>query len=88
MKRRRRRDSKLADLLHLLADGPHEECSNKFSPNGIKPEAFAALWAEHGERILAQWAQTGHRPSDWWAWRAWKAGIRIEGLTRDPTKAT
>ena len=76
--RSNRTDRKLmADRLHLLADGEHAACSNRFSVHALHPEQFAELWTEHGESIVARWREEGHTPSDWWRWMARRAGVAV-----------
>ena len=70
---------RLADRLHLLADGDHRECSNPFSPNAMTPAVFADLWREHGDEIAARWRETGHQPSTWWLAMARRARVKFRG---------
>ena len=59
------------DLLLLLADGTPEECENEFA-QFVMRDVAAALWAEHGDAILASWIRhsPGCRPWAFWAFEA------------------
>lgn len=77
-RRGRREDRALDDdLLHLLADGPRDQLHNRFSVHRLTPAVARQLWAEHGERILAEWERTGHRPGWYWRTLAEAAGIAV-----------
>lgn len=83
MKRARRKPrlsrldrDRLADRLHLLADGDHAECRNPFAKFAA-PAYFAELWPEYGAGIVERWRETGHQPSSWWRWVAGCAGVAV-----------
>lgn len=78
-RRRRRHDYRLADALHLMADGDPAECENEYSEFTAHKD-WPALWPAHGAQILENWRQTGYTPSDWWLGTARWAGIDIEGM--------
>lgn len=68
---------RLADRIHLLADGDHAECRNPFTVHAFTPDAFRKLWGEHGEGIVERWRETAHQPSAWWRWMAGRAGVAV-----------
>jgi len=84
MKRARRKPrmsrlerDRLADRLHLLADGDRAECRNPFTAHAFTPDAFRKLWEEHADEIERRWRETGHQPSAWWRWMAGRAGVAV-----------